>query len=241
MYLLMTWLTLPQPLHSLTWTPPLCCLEPSPSWVSTLLWTLLTPPQGSWTPTSLEPSTTTLPEVFRRSSRYGFQFNYFIIVRGFIPTIKQKLRLHLGLTLGEDIHSKTLKSVSYDYYSLATLLYSVKTVLFVGIYPTFVLTYLISKWFFRTTNPFRILLLSWVWMNCQKKISWQSLGPGKSKGFCPSPSRLPRCSLDILANLYHSKKPLRYALFYLTITLKYLLHSFEVEGISFYIRLCESS
>merc|ERR1712003_457388 len=50
-------------------TPPLCCLAPSPSWVSTRPWIPLSLPRVSWTPTWSETSTTTAPPPSRRSSR----------------------------------------------------------------------------------------------------------------------------------------------------------------------------
>merc|ERR1712088_341650 len=55
---LTTRLTPPPPPPLRTWTPPLCCLVVSPSVASTPLSTPSTPPPVSWTPMSLEPSTT---------------------------------------------------------------------------------------------------------------------------------------------------------------------------------------
>merc|ERR1711892_683787 len=60
---------LPLPPHSLTWTPPLSCPDLLLNVESTPLWIPLIPPAVSWTPTLLDTSTTTLPEVSRRSSR----------------------------------------------------------------------------------------------------------------------------------------------------------------------------
>merc|ERR1712179_352497 len=60
--------TAPPP-HSLTWTPPLSCPDLLLNVESTPPWIPSTPPAVSWTPTSSGLSTTTLPEVSRRSSR----------------------------------------------------------------------------------------------------------------------------------------------------------------------------
>merc|ERR1712061_690109 len=57
----------PPPLR--TWTPPLCCLVVSPSVASTPLSTPSTPPPVSWTPMSLEPSTTVSPVTSRSCCR----------------------------------------------------------------------------------------------------------------------------------------------------------------------------
>ena len=42
---------------------------------------------------------------------------------------------------------------------------------------------------FRTKNPYRTLLPSWVWENCRRKRSSPCNGPGRSKDSCRSPSR----------------------------------------------------
>mmetsp|Transcript_102257 Transcript_102257/g.266739 ORF Transcript_102257/g.266739 Transcript_102257/m.266739 type:complete len:215 (-) Transcript_102257:137-781(-) len=61
--------TPPRPRPSRTWTPRRCCPGRSPSWASTLRWTLSTPPPACWTPPSLASATTTSREARRRSSR----------------------------------------------------------------------------------------------------------------------------------------------------------------------------
>ena len=52
-----------------SWTPPLCCPVPSPSWASTPPSTHLSQPRVSWTPTLSVMSTTIPPPPSRRSSR----------------------------------------------------------------------------------------------------------------------------------------------------------------------------
>merc|ERR1711872_52813 len=69
MCLLTTCQILLQPPPSLTWTPQLSCQDQLLNVESTPLWILLTPLAVSWTPTSLEANTTTLPEVYKRFSR----------------------------------------------------------------------------------------------------------------------------------------------------------------------------
>lgn len=44
-------------------------------------------------------------------------------------------------------------------------------------------------------------------MSCLRRTSWPWLVPVKSRGSCPSPSRLLRCSLDTWANLCRWKRP----------------------------------
>merc|ERR1711970_1172162 len=54
---------------------------------------------------------------------------------------------------------------------------------------------------FRITNHFRILLLSWVWMNCLRKINLLYLVLVKFRSSCLSLSRLLRSSLVFLESL----------------------------------------
>merc|ERR1711911_466573 len=52
----------------------------------------------------------------------------------------------------------------------------------------------------RTTSPFRISLLSWVWTSCLRRTRSRSRGRGRLRGSCPSPSRSPRSSPTTLAS-----------------------------------------